>query len=265
MLTWREHLRTSTVLLFRSENRSNAYATLGQISSVIRGLLVGNLLVGLFIGTLSTAAFGILRLPYFYILGYLSGFLSLVPYLGVLLALIPPLLVGLQSLRSGEYLVVIVVTLGLHLFALNVLHPKYLGKRLKLNPLSSILALLFWEWMWGAPGLLLAIPIVAAEGDFRSRAAAEISWAMAGGRGMNVRAGGDGVGGRELRLLRLCRAEAPTVCRAEHYRKRSTSSAAALPNQCVRKVSCRGFGDRLRSAGSRIPRGRSQSTGRRRR
>ena len=52
--------------------------------------------------------------------------------------------------------------MGLHLFAMNVLYPMVLGKRLRLNPLALTLALLFWGWLWGAMGLLLAVPLTGA-------------------------------------------------------------------------------------------------------
>ena len=45
---------------------------------------------------------------------------------------------------------------------MNVLYPKILGKRLQLNPLAVTLALLFWGWLWGAMGLILAVPITGA-------------------------------------------------------------------------------------------------------
>jgi predicted PurR-regulated permease PerM len=43
----------------------------------------------------------------------------------------------------------------------NVIFPKVVGKRLRLNPLAVTLALLFWAWIWGAMGLILAVPLVA--------------------------------------------------------------------------------------------------------
>jgi predicted PurR-regulated permease PerM len=52
--------------------------------------------------------------------------------------------------------------LGLHLVALNVFYPKFLGNRLQLNPLAVTISLLVWAWLWGAIGLLLAIPMTAA-------------------------------------------------------------------------------------------------------
>lgn len=162
MLSWQEHVRSSTVMLFKLEHRNTAYVTLGLISAMIRSFIVGNLVVGIFISIVSTVVFAVLGLPYFYFLGVLSGFLSLIPYLGVILALFPPIIAGLGQISSEQVLVIVATVLGLHLFALNVLYPKIIGKRLQLNPLAVTVALLFWGWLWGAMGLILAVPITAA-------------------------------------------------------------------------------------------------------
>jgi predicted PurR-regulated permease PerM len=162
MLSWQHHVRSATVMLFTLENRQTAYVTLGLISAMIRTFMVGNLLIGLFLGTASTIAFAILGLPFFYFIGFISGFLSLVPYLGVVLAMAPPFFVSVGHISSGDAVVVVMVVLGLHLIALNVLYPKFLGNRLQLNPLAVTMALLVWGWLWGAMGLVLAVPITAA-------------------------------------------------------------------------------------------------------
>jgi predicted PurR-regulated permease PerM len=162
MLSWQDHVRSATVMLFRMKNRNTAYVTLGLISGMIRSFIVGNVLVGLFIGAASTVVFGVLHLPYFYFIGFISGFLSLVPYLGVLLAAVPPLIAGIGQIHGGGIVTILGAVFGLHLFALNVLYPKFLGSRLQLNPLAVTLSLLFWGWLWGAMGLVLAIPMTAA-------------------------------------------------------------------------------------------------------
>lgn len=162
MLTWKDHARRCTVLLFPPEMRDGAYITLGTIADLIRAFIVGYLLVGVFIGAISTAIFGLMGIPYFYFIGFISGFLSLIPYLGVLLAMIPPVLSGLGVIHRTGYLFLFLTVVGLHLFSLNVLYPKFLGNRLRLNPLAVTLALLFWGWIWGAMGLILAIPMTAA-------------------------------------------------------------------------------------------------------
>lgn len=162
MLTWQDHTRAATVMLFSMENRNTAYVTLGRISAMIRSFILGNLIVGVFLSIASTVVFGILGLPYFYFLGLLSGFLSLVPYLGVVLAMVPPMLAGFGQLSGAGFLTIIITVLALHLFAINVLYPKLIGRRLQLNPLAVTIALLFWGWLWGAMGLILAVPITAA-------------------------------------------------------------------------------------------------------
>ncbi|HEY0565776.1 MAG TPA: AI-2E family transporter, partial [Terriglobales bacterium] len=156
MLTWQDHVRRATVKLFADEHQRAAYRTLGKMSDMMRGFVLGNFYIGLFISGCSILVFGLLGLPYFYFTGLLSGFLSVVPYLGVLLAIVPPVATGLGHLTATKVVIVVLTVLGLHLFALNVLYPKVLGKRLQLNPLVVTLALLIWGWIWGAMGLILA-------------------------------------------------------------------------------------------------------------
>jgi len=162
MLSWQDHVRASSVMLFQMKNRNTAYVTLGLIAQMIRSFIVGNLMIGLFLSAASMAAFGLMGLPYFYFLGVISGFLSLIPYLGVILAILPPVIVGLGYLTTATFVLTCAVVVGLHLFAMNVLYPMVLGKRLQLNPLALTLALLFWGWLWGAMGLLLAVPLTGA-------------------------------------------------------------------------------------------------------
>ncbi len=162
MLSWKDHVRTASVMLFSMENRNTAYVMLGLISGMIRSFIVGNFLIGIFISACSMLAFGLMGIPYFYFIGVISGFLSLIPYLGVMLALVPPLFVDLGHLTPASAIVVFGVVIGLHLFAMNVLYPKILGKRLRLNPLALSISLLFWGWMWGGSGLILAVPITGA-------------------------------------------------------------------------------------------------------
>jgi predicted PurR-regulated permease PerM len=162
MLSWQEHARTKSVQLFRPENRSTAYVTLGHISAMMKSFIAGNFLIGFFIGICSVVIFGFLGVPYFYFIGFISGFLSLVPYLGIAVAMLPPIAAGIGTLNDTRLLLVAVTVLSLHMLAMNVLYPKILGKRLQLNPLVVTISLLIWGFIWGAMGLILAVPIMAA-------------------------------------------------------------------------------------------------------
>lgn len=162
MLTWKDHARAASLRLFAKEHRLIAHRTFGRISKVIRSFIVGNLIIGLINIGVSTLIFWMLGLKYFYFIGVISGFASLIPYLGVFVALLPPLAAGMGTLSKTGLLTVFVTVIGLHVVSMNVFYPKIVGKRLQLNPLAVTLALLFWAWIWGAMGLILAIPIVGA-------------------------------------------------------------------------------------------------------
>jgi predicted PurR-regulated permease PerM len=162
MLTWKDHAHLATVRLFPKEHRMTAHRTVGRISTMIRGFIAGNLLLGLINAVVSTLVFWCFGIPYFYFVGVISGFISLIPYLGVFLALLAPLAGGIGVLDKTGVLLIIITVIGLHVLAMNFLYPKIVGKRLRLNPLAVTLSLLFWAWIWGAMGLLLAVPIVGA-------------------------------------------------------------------------------------------------------
>lgn len=162
MLSWQEHARTKSVQLFRPEYRSTAYVTMGHISTMMKSFIAGNFMIGLFMGICSVVIFGFLGVPYFYFIGFISGFLSLLPYLGIAVAVLPPIAAGIGVMSDTRLLLVAVTVLALHMLAMNVLYPKILGKRLQLNPLVVTISLLIWGFIWGAMGLILAVPIMAA-------------------------------------------------------------------------------------------------------
>ncbi len=162
MLTWKTHVHSATLQVFPKEKRLVAYRTIGRISEMVRNFIAGNLLVGLLNAVASTAIFYAVHLPYFYFLGAISAFVGLVPYLGIAFALLAPIAAGMGVLTKSELAVVFFSVVALHIITMNVLYPKVIGRRLRLNPLAVALSLLFWAWIWGAFGLVLAVPLIAS-------------------------------------------------------------------------------------------------------
>lgn len=160
MLTWKTHVHSATLRVFPKEKRLVAYRTIGRISDMVRSFIAGNLFVGLLNAVASTAVFGAMHLPYFYFLGAISAFVGLIPYLGVFFALLAPLAAGMGVLDKSHLAVIFVTVVVLHILTMNLLYPKLIGRRLRLNPLAVALSLLFWAWIWGAFGLILAIPLM---------------------------------------------------------------------------------------------------------
>jgi predicted PurR-regulated permease PerM len=161
MLSWRDHINRSFLQLFHGEARVVAARSLQGIAEMVRAFVVGNFLLGLLLAVVSSAMFWLIRLPYAFLVGPLSGLLSLVPYVGLPLAMMPPLFAALGPNQVPVYALVVVSVATLHLFALNLLYPKIVGSRVHLNPLVVTMSLMFWGFLWDGPGLLLAIPLTA--------------------------------------------------------------------------------------------------------
>lgn len=162
ILSWGDHLKSRLIVTLEGEPRYTVMKALDGVGDMVRAYVVGNFLLGLLLTVLSAILFAAVKLPYWPIIAPISGFLSLVPYIGLPLALAPPLVAALPySTDPTVYLFLSVSVAVLHLFALNLLYPKFVGSRVHLNPLVVTLALMLWGMLWGGIGLLLAIPITA--------------------------------------------------------------------------------------------------------
>jgi predicted PurR-regulated permease PerM len=162
MLSWRDHLRRSFLYLFDVTDRQVVGRSSERVAEMARAYMLGNFLLGILLAIASTLFFVALRLPYSILIGPISGFLSLVPYVGVPLAVLPQLIAALAIYdQPTMYIVIALVVTLLHLFALNLLYPKMVGGRVHLNPLVVTISLMFWGTLWGGIGLILAIPIMA--------------------------------------------------------------------------------------------------------
>jgi len=163
LLSWRDHLRSRFLYLFEGESRDAAEHAWAGVGEMVRAYVIGNFLLGLVLSLASAILFASVKLPYWLIVAPLSGFLSLVPYVGLPLAMIPPMFAALPASSQPSIYIFLGASVALlHLFAINLLYPKFVGARVHLNPLVVTVALMFWGLLWGGIGLLLAIPLTAA-------------------------------------------------------------------------------------------------------
>jgi predicted PurR-regulated permease PerM len=94
--------------------------------------------------------------------GIASGILNMVPYIGAVLAWLPAFIIALAKWKTlSSYLIIAGGLTAIHVAALNFVAPQLVGRRVRLNAVAITIALLFWGWVWGGMGLLLAIPITA--------------------------------------------------------------------------------------------------------
>jgi predicted PurR-regulated permease PerM len=163
LLSWRDHLRMRFLSLYDGEARRAADHAWAGVGDMVRAYVIGNFMLGVLLSVASALLFASVKLPYWLVVAPMSGFLSLVPYIGLPLAMIPPMIAALPASREPTvYLFLATSVTLLHLVALNLLYPKFVGARVHLNPLVVTVALMFWGMLWGGIGLLLAIPLTAA-------------------------------------------------------------------------------------------------------
>lgn len=163
MLTSKRHLESATLSLFPEEHREQVDTILRSVGTMIREYVLGNCLVAVVSLAVLAPVYLAIHLQYAFILAIISAIVDLVPYIGVALALLPPLIVALMQFNHATPIIIIAITVSvMHFVAMNVLTPKLVGNRVRLNALSVTIAMMFWGWLWGAMGLVLAVPITAA-------------------------------------------------------------------------------------------------------
>jgi len=94
--------------------------------------------------------------------GTVAFLLNYVPVLGPASAVVIFLLAGLLTIETiWQALLPGVLYFGIHLVEGEMITPMLLAKRFTLNPVLVIVSLIFWFWMWGAAGAIIAVPMLA--------------------------------------------------------------------------------------------------------
>src|ERR1700734_157536 len=162
MLAAKRQVWHATMQLFPSTRRTEVKETLTDVTQVLRSYVVGTALVGLILVIASWLFFWAMGLEFPFLLALVSGLLNLVPYLGVVLSWMPPVLIGLKKFNTpGPFIGIFTMLTLFHFVANNLLVPALVGWRVRLNALALTVSLLFFGFLWGAMGLLLAIPVTA--------------------------------------------------------------------------------------------------------
>jgi len=91
--------------------------------------------------------------------GILTFFLSFVPYIGLVLAVAPAVVLALAEFGVTRAGLVIVGVIVINILAENVLSPMMMGRGLNISPTIVFLSFIFWAWLLGGPGTFLALPL----------------------------------------------------------------------------------------------------------
>jgi len=145
-----------------SNSRIDTARFTANLNRMIRGFVAGNLIVGSVMAVATTLMLLGIGMKGALPLGIACGLLNLLPFVGLILSLVPPLAGALlQFSTPGPYIVIILTILFLHIVSANLLIPQFIATRVSIGPVAATVGILFWGWLWGVMGLLLAVPLTA--------------------------------------------------------------------------------------------------------
>ncbi len=143
--------------------RSKAVVLATEIGGHVSQYLLTVTLINVGLGVCIGAALYLLGMPNAILWGVMGFVLNFIPYLGALVGVAIVFFAALIAFDSNTQIALIPLTY----FALtaaegNFITPMILGRRFTLNPIFIFLALVFWGWMWGVMGALMAVPLLMA-------------------------------------------------------------------------------------------------------
>lgn len=116
-------------------------------------------IVNLVTGAGVTVLLWVLGVDFAILWGILTFFLSFVPYIGLVLAVTPAVVLALAEFGVTRAVLVIAGVVLINILAENVLSPMMMGRGLNISPTIVFLSFVFWAWLLGGPGAFLALPI----------------------------------------------------------------------------------------------------------
>ncbi len=162
MLKDREKFNRVLAGIFTRNERLGESDVTGAIARTMTAYALGLGFVMLIMAAITTLALMALRIDYYYVLGPVAGLAILLPYVGVIISTLPAVAVAFFQYDGEKALLVFLVYSLLQFLEGNVLTPFIVGGKVRLFPLTVMIAFIFWGTIWGIPGAVLAVPLTSA-------------------------------------------------------------------------------------------------------
>ncbi len=162
LLLYRDFIRVFFYKIFKSVSSHRIDIVLKKVKDVIINYVVGlGMVIGI-IGALNTLGLYLLDIEHAIFFGFLASFLVLIPYIGIAIGSLLPMLFALITKDSAWYaLGVAALFFGIQMLEGNFITPYIVGSKVSINSMAAIIALIIFGNLWGIGGLVLALPITA--------------------------------------------------------------------------------------------------------
>ena len=157
----RVHLRLSAEHILAKNKSLDGTHLLDQSTDLVQKFLVARMTIVVIIGTMGTIALKLLGVKYSIFLGSFFGFLTLVPAVGTLIAILSAAGTAFLTGHSiGSVLLIVAILFGISSIENYYLTPKLVGNRLNLNALTCFIGLFAGGLLWGVWGMFLSVPLI---------------------------------------------------------------------------------------------------------
>lgn len=162
MMLWYKPLLLEFIgKIFSKDKHPTVVEILAETKSLIQNYLVGLLVEASIVAVMNIIALLLLGIPYAILIGVLGAVLNMIPYVGGLIAIALPLILALAT-KPPIYLLLVIAAYSLVQFIdNNIIVPRIVASKVKVNGLVSIVVVLAGGALWGISGMFLSLPLVA--------------------------------------------------------------------------------------------------------
>ncbi|HQN74536.1 MAG TPA: AI-2E family transporter [Bacillota bacterium] len=133
-----------------------------RLNQTVGAYLRGQLILMVVLGSVATIAYKLIGLKYYFFFGFLVGVTNIIPYFGMLIAAVPPIVYTFIATSGPGPLLVLLVNVVMQFIEGNIFQPLIMSHQLSLHPIIIIISILFFGSLFGAIGVIFASPIAAS-------------------------------------------------------------------------------------------------------
>ncbi|MDD3534780.1 MAG: AI-2E family transporter [Candidatus Cloacimonetes bacterium] len=149
--------------VLKEEDRIKTTKTLHNIQVQIQRYLLTKTVISLLTAIVGMVFMALYGVDFILVCGILLFVLNFIPNIGSIIASgIPILICFLQGGLDWRTITFSMCIIGTQMLFGNIIEPQIQGERLDLSPIMVLVSLIFWGWVWGIVGMLLAVPITSA-------------------------------------------------------------------------------------------------------
>ncbi len=162
LLFYRDKFRTFILMLVPEHNHKKAIKIIDEVNTVGVRYITGVFFVVTILVFINSLGFYIIGLKFAALLGLIAALMNFIPYYGTIIGYSFPFFISVFTMDSPKYAFLVVLQFIIVQFTENnILTPNIVGSHVNINPFMIILAITFGGFVWGLPGMFIAVPFAA--------------------------------------------------------------------------------------------------------